>query len=183
MLWATTADTSWNDLALQPVFLPFLQRLSAYLAGFAPPPTAYTAGQIASLPADLGDGAWLVVSPGGAQRQLEPSEELVVPLEDQGIYTLRRVEGSDDERQLAVNMAAAEADLRRVDFEEFASSLAPAPPESVLPDATGASPEGEPQRQQVWWLLLVAAGALLVLESLVAAKRSTTLGKAAASAN
>lgn len=175
MLWATSTDTSWNDLALQPVFLPFLQRLSAYLAGFQPPPTAYTAGQIASLPADPGEGDWLVVSPSGAQNQLPAADELVVSLTEQGLYALRRVEDSNQERQLAVNMPAAEADLRRIDFEEFRGALATPAPDDATADSLASNVQSEPERLQIWWLLLIAAGALLVLESIVAARRSNTL--------
>ncbi|MEM6706666.1 MAG: BatA domain-containing protein [Acidobacteriota bacterium] len=182
MLWATSLDTSWNDLALQPVFLPFLQRLGSYLAGFSPPPTAYTAGQIASLAVDPDEGSWLVVAPGGGQSQLAAAEELVLPLSEQGLYTLRHVEGEDDERLLAVNMPPAEADLRRVDSEEFASSLASVPATNEAAEAASAQ-NGEPERQQIWWVLLAAAGALLILESLVAARRSSTLGKGAVSAS
>src|SRR5690606_8724018 len=36
LVWSTTMDSRWNDLVLQPVFLPFVHQLVKYAAGYSP---------------------------------------------------------------------------------------------------------------------------------------------------
>jgi hypothetical protein len=45
LLWASSFDAFWNDLALQPVFLPFVHRLARHAAGHAESRPSYTVGQ------------------------------------------------------------------------------------------------------------------------------------------
>ena len=76
LLWASTLDSFWNDLALKPVYLPFVHRMVQYLAGYAPPVPWYYAGQVldmAELPevaAAIPAGTDLVaVAPSGRARR------------------------------------------------------------------------------------------------------------------
>lgn len=48
-VWTSTLDNSWNDLALQPIFLPFVHQMMRYLAGFAEPAPWFTVGQVVDL--------------------------------------------------------------------------------------------------------------------------------------
>ena len=177
VLFSSSFDTEWNDLALQPVFLPLVHRLAAYLAGFAPPPAAYSVGQIASLAAEA-PGDWLVTSPDGEQEQQTFEREVLVELGQKGIYEVRAIDGADTEVLLAANPPLPESDLARLDGEEFAASVG----------GGGTDPDGERQEAaaddgatdeaaglQLWWLLLIAAAALLITESVLSAKRSATL--------
>ena len=34
LVWTSTLDVTWNDLALKPVFLPFIHRVGATLAAY-----------------------------------------------------------------------------------------------------------------------------------------------------
>ncbi len=174
LVWGTSLDTAWNDLPLQPVFLPFVHRMVSHLAGFAPPPEAYRVGQIARFAAENGD--WLVLDPSGGQAQtLVDAEELLVSVEERGIYELRPVNGEDN-ILLAANPPLPESDLTRLDPEEFLAGVStPAIPDT--PDGTAASPEApaDDEGLQFWWLLLAAAALLLVLESHLAARRSARL--------
>ncbi|HWV56501.1 MAG TPA: VWA domain-containing protein [Longimicrobiales bacterium] len=48
-VWTTTLDNVWNDLVLQPVFLPLAHRMIQHLAGFAEPAPWFTVGQVVDL--------------------------------------------------------------------------------------------------------------------------------------
>ena len=54
MVWTSSVDLGWNDLALKPVFLPFVHQVVRTLAGFEERPAALTVGQVATpeTPAD-----------------------------------------------------------------------------------------------------------------------------------
>ena len=49
LLWASTLDNFWNDLALKPVYLPFVHRVAEYLADYTPPTPWFPAGQVLNL--------------------------------------------------------------------------------------------------------------------------------------
>ena len=49
LVWTSTFDTYWNDFALQPVFLPFMHQITKSLAGFRPPATSQTVGEVVDL--------------------------------------------------------------------------------------------------------------------------------------
>src|SRR6185503_5186963 len=46
VVWASTLDTFWNDLAIKPVFLPFVHGLVKYLGQHVDPPSWMTVGQV-----------------------------------------------------------------------------------------------------------------------------------------
>ncbi len=67
MAWTSSVDLGWNDLALKPVFLPFVHQVVRTLSGFEERPTALTVGQVATpeTPADPRDPT----GGGGARRR------------------------------------------------------------------------------------------------------------------
>ena len=46
LAWASTLDSFWNDLALKPVFLPFVHQVVRHLAGYVAPLPWHTAAQV-----------------------------------------------------------------------------------------------------------------------------------------
>ena len=46
VVFASTLDLSWNDLALKPMFLPFVHQLGRHLSGFKEQPAWLTIGQV-----------------------------------------------------------------------------------------------------------------------------------------
>ncbi|MBC7788328.1 MAG: BatA domain-containing protein [Anaerolineae bacterium] len=48
-LWTSTFDGSWNDLPVQPVFLPFVHQLAKHLAGYAPVKQSWKVGEVVNL--------------------------------------------------------------------------------------------------------------------------------------
>ncbi|MBA3557483.1 MAG: BatA domain-containing protein [Gemmatimonadaceae bacterium] len=48
-LWTSTFDGVWNDLPVQPVFLPFVHQLAKHLAGYAPLKQSWKVGEVVNL--------------------------------------------------------------------------------------------------------------------------------------
>jgi hypothetical protein len=93
LVWASTLDTFWNDLALQPVFVPLVQQMATHAARYAESRPWLTAGQLLDLSRTVrGDSAqqWVVESPAG--RSSRVGGEGVPPalaLVEQGFYQVR----------------------------------------------------------------------------------------------
>ncbi len=197
VVWASSADNFWNDLVLQPLFLPLLHQTVAYLRNDTPVPDAYLAGDVLDLstPESVGLRASDPL-PTGAQTEndrvaLTPSGSSVsVPggaaqpfldLDEQGFYQIR-APGSDEPRPVtvAVNVDVAESDLRSMDPEELVLAV-----QSTAATAEGGGEvQGEmvraedlERRQGLWRFLLVAAFVLLVVETVLSNRLSR--GKAA----
>ncbi len=62
LVWTSTLDNFWTDLALQPVYLPFVHQLARHAAGYAESRPWFTAGQVLDLAAARDSMAF---APGG----------------------------------------------------------------------------------------------------------------------
>jgi hypothetical protein len=61
LVWSSSIDTFWNDLALQPVFLPFVHEVVKYLAGYTTARQWHGVGEVVDLSMDpLPQGALAV---------------------------------------------------------------------------------------------------------------------------
>ena len=186
LVWASSLDGIWNDLPLQPVFLPFIQQAAKYAAGYREERPWTTVGQVASPGVMFGDGGvptgdsaaiaaaaaadagaeYEATTPAGARVRFgvtgaPASLELAEP----GFYEARRAGGRGvASRIVAVNVDLAESDLTPMDPELLATAVQP---RVTSPDSAASGEEATPQemeRQQgIWWFLL--AGALLLLGS------------------
>jgi hypothetical protein len=189
LVWTSSLDAFWNDLALQPVYLPFIHRLAEYLGGRAEPVPWFVTGQVVDLadPAALetaglvsSEAAGLVegldqvaLGPGGGSTPLPAGDgPRYLPLEDHGFYTVRQP-GSDPDRPfvIAVNVDLSESDLARIDPSELALQIeAPSAAPQAGPglgDAVSLQREDQERRQSLWRWLLLAALALFTLETAI----------------
>lgn len=189
LVWTSSLDAFWNDLALQPVFLPWVHRLTEYLGGrseavpwfvtgqvvdLADPEALETAGLVSSEAAGLAEGLdQVALAPSGSSTSLPAGEgPRYVPLEEHGFYTVRRP-GSDPARPfvMAVNVDLEESDLRRIDPEELVlqieASAAPRTEGADLGEAVELQREDQERRQSMWRWLLLAALALLIAETVI----------------
>ena len=189
LVWTSTLDSFWNDLALQPVYLPFVHRVSEYIGGRAEALPWFTAGQVVDLAdpdalktaglvsagaAGLSEGlAQVALTPSGASVALPAGDgPRYLPLEERGFYTVRPP-GTEPERPfvMAVNVELEESNLSRLDPEELVAqvtSSAPGPEAGPdFADATVLRMEDQERRQSLWRWILVAAFALLVTETLI----------------
>jgi hypothetical protein len=184
LTWTSTLDSYWNDLALKPVFLPFVHQAMRHLGRYVEAKLSYTVGEVfdpASLPqAGRPAGApqrevLTAMTPDG--RPVETRDGLLgpFPLTEPGFYEIRV---SDDRSSLpaaiAVNVAAEESDLAPLDPAELVAAVTT--PGSGL--GQGSEREftaiEQERHQALWWYLLVAGVLLLVIETVVAGRLPRT---------
>ena len=184
LLWASTLDSFWNDLALKPVYLPFVHRMVQHLAGYAPPTPWYYAGQVLDLAeqprvaaAAPADAELVAVSPAGRRVPVSAGQRAgFLALEEQGLYEIHDATVPGDRLlTLAVNVDLSESDLTTVDPQELASAVtgrAGGDREAAGAAARTFSSEDLERRQGIWWYLLVIAFCLLVGETVVSNRLS-----------
>jgi hypothetical protein len=181
LIWTSTLDTLWNDLPLQPVFLPFVHQLVKHASGHVDSRPWYTVGEALDLSTfeELSGREAAVVTPSGEKLRLDASRR-GLELSEPGFYEVRRLEAGGGSRLVAVNFDASESDLSAVDPEELAAAVTQP---GGLRDGRRAAPalttEEREGRQALWRYLLMAALALLVAETVLsnrAAARPRTMG-------
>jgi len=199
LVWTSTLDSFWNDLAQQPVFLPFVHQLVGYASGKRETVESFTAGQVldvssaeAMATAGLGEISdalngeeeRVAFTPSGDALPLPAGEgPHFLRLEEQGIYDIR-LPGDPNQRPLAVavNVDLAEADFGTLDVEEVAASLAWRGPEQGTPRMEGAEAvrlrmEDQERRQSLWRFLLLIAFVMMGLETVLSNRISRSAGK------
>jgi hypothetical protein len=186
VVWTSTLDAYWNDLALQPVFLPFAHRLVEHLSGRADALPWVTAGQVVDLAdsraleaAGLVSARAAAFAPDEDQVALTPAGRSVplpagegpryLPFEERGFYVIRPP-GTEPERPftVAVNVDLAESALARLDPQEMVAQLAgpgAAPEQGPTFEAAALARVEQERRQSLWRYLLVAGFLLLLAET------------------
>ena len=184
LLWASTLDSFWNDLALKPVYLPFVHRVTQYLADYTPPTPWFTTGQVLNLgeqrsmlaEAGLDNTDLMSVSPTGRRLPVGEGDRAgFLTLEEQGLYEIHDTSSGGNPLILAVNVDLAESDLTAIDPEELASVLTGrvgGDRDDGAAPAREIGPEDLERRQSVWWYLLVVAFFLFVAETVVSNRLS-----------
>jgi hypothetical protein len=89
LVWTSTLDRFWNDLALQPVFLPFVHRALLHAMRYREPERWVSAGGLLELGALVSGGSagaalpvdreWVLVTPDGARRPIEIAHQIPKP--------------------------------------------------------------------------------------------------------
>ncbi|MCS7315110.1 MAG: BatA domain-containing protein [Bryobacterales bacterium] len=172
LVFASAFDNLANDLPLHAVFVPFVERVAAYLGGLDETPGSLTVGASLSAAARGTRGmAAEVIGPGG-DRLLsleEAASGRSFPLGRAGYYEIRRAGG----RTLTV---AANPDPRESDL-----SVAPAEMVTWWRGGEGGDGRAEilgigPARRELWQPLLALALVAALAESLLAGRYLTRLG-------
>lgn len=202
MVWPTTLDRYWNNLPVEPVFLPFVHQLVRHLGGYTASREWYTVGQVADLSAQLAspspkagsasgdaggaapgsDSRWIVETPGGETTTATLEGRPLFALEEQGFYELRPMtskEGADDGEgdrpetlSLAANLDFEESDLSTLDAEELASAVSSLENPQSAGPTHAQTPAEREERQRVWWYLLSLVAVLLAIETMLANRLS-----------
>jgi hypothetical protein len=167
LLWASTLDTTWTDVPIRPIFLPFVHRAVRYLAAYKESQPWLTVGQVldpsatTSVKATSAQG--MVLTPSGQRRPIEEEGSDVMQLDEAGFYELRRGGAQSDTAVVASNVDPAEADLTPLDPKEITAAALPqggnvqgGPGGEVL-----MTPEAREKNQRLWWYLLVGGIVLL----------------------
>jgi Aerotolerance regulator N-terminal/von Willebrand factor type A domain len=184
IVWTSTLDDSWNDLALKPVFLPLMHQIVGYLARYEEPAAWRTVGQALDVSGRAaGRGGPIVLTPSGQRIALGGSlAPRFVELGEQGFYEIRATPARADAQQkqrpeviVAVNLDPAESDLTSMDPRELvAAAIGHAAPDAGQRAAPLVAPEDAERRQAIWWYLLLAGGLLLAAETILSNRLSRT---------
>jgi hypothetical protein len=167
LLWASTLDTSWSDVPIRPIFLPFVHRAMRHLAAYKESQPWLTVGDVldpsttTSVKATSAQG--MVLTPSGQRRPIEEEGSDVMQLDEAGFYELRRGGAQSDTAVVASNVDPAEADLTPLDPKEITAAALPQGG-SVQGSPGGRvqmTPEAQEKNQRLWWYLLVAGIVLL----------------------
>ncbi len=176
LLWASALDTSWSDLPIRGVFVPFIHQSMRHLAAYTVPKPWLTVGQVldASTAAVKQDAAQRVVlTPSGKRVPLQDEGAEVMELTEQGFYELRARD--KDVVVVAANVDAAEGDLSMMDPKEIALA-ATGSGESAGRQGGGTplTPEAQERSQRLWWYLLIAGLLLLGADTLMSNRLAKT---------
>lgn len=176
ILFASTLDNYWNDLALKPVYLPFVHEVVRHLATYEAAANWFTIGEVvdpghllraSGLGMQSGTGA-MVLTPGG-QRIEQSGTPTPVQLEQPGFYEVHGRSNQAGTVTLAANPDTGESDLSVLDTQELSAALAgrPGTANPAAADAAILTPEDQERQQNFWWYLLMAGIVLLGIETAI----------------
>jgi hypothetical protein len=180
LVWTSTLDSFWNDLALKPVYLPFVHRMVRHLAAYAEREPWLTVGQVVDVTKLTGfgspqeamdaEGSSVVVQvPGGRRTTLGAEGTSLLTLDREGFYEVHAPSAPRSQvKVVAVNVDRSESDLTSMEPATLVSALGSgdgANPSSA--ESQNVTPEEEERRQAFWWYLLAAGIGLLVAETIL----------------
>jgi hypothetical protein len=175
VVWTSTLDDSWTDIAVKPIFLPLVHQLVRYLAHYEPATSWYTVGQVLDLSARAKSRAdRIVVTPKGeriTQAGAGEGNGGLIELNEQGVYEVRSAGvAAGRPEAIAVNLDPAESDLTPLDPRELVASVTghATPEAAAQPIAPQEMTREESERRQgLWWYLLFAGLLLLATETVI----------------
>jgi hypothetical protein len=173
LVWLSSLDLVWNDLAVKPVFLPFVHQMARHLGAYRETAPWLTVGDVldpaAADPTAKPSSDRAIVSPSGQRLALDSEGPDVMELAEQGFYEIRGLAAG----AVPTAIVASNVDLRESDPTAI-------PATDVVAAATGraggtASAQAElvpsdaaqEAAQRVWWYLLFAGLILLSGETLL----------------
>lgn len=181
LVLSTTLDTHWNDLVLQPVFLPFLHQSLRYLTAFESYSNQSLVGSIIdvmryarslagadAIVAAANDRPLVVESP--SAREIRVSRQFpLLSLAEPGFYQVHHATRPGVEITLAANIDPLEATLERLDVTQFVEEIRSSakPPAAVTSLARRQAVEYEQQQQLAYTILLLVL-ALTLIEAMSA---------------
>lgn len=179
IVWTSTLDDSWTDIALKPIFLPLVHQFARYLAHYEPATSWFTVGQVLDLAA-RGKGRIdrVVVTPAGerlSKTAAGEGAEGLLELNEQGIYEIRSaVATSSRPEAIAVNLDPTESDLSALDTRELVATVTGRASDASVPVAAPQemTREESERRQSLWWYLLLTGLMLLAAETIIANRLS-----------
>ena len=174
MLWTSSLDTFWNDLAVRPVYLPLMHRMVRYLGDYHAPAPWRTVGEVVDAPtsarASRSEGSLVALTPSGQRLALDGEGPDVLELTEQGFYEIR-TQGRDAEPAMVVasNVDLVESDLESMDPQEVsAAAMGRAGGAAANGTATPPTDEAQEGAQRLWWYLMFAGLLLLGAETVLA---------------
>jgi hypothetical protein len=175
VLLASTVDLFWNDLAVKPVFLPFVHRVVRHLSAYREPKPWRTVGEVVD-PLSLDPGSRtegapsrVVLTPAGQRLSLDEEGADVLELAEQGFYEVRAQETDVAPAiVLASNVDLMESDLTPMDANEVVAAAVGRAGGGPAGEAPPPTDQAQEAAQRIWWYLLFAGLLLLGAETFVA---------------
>jgi hypothetical protein len=171
LVWASSLDLQWNDLAVKPIFLPFVHQVARYLAAYREPEPWLTVGEVldpARIMVGPANDIRTVVSPSGQRIPLDPEGGDVVELLEQGFYELRgQATGAGPSATVAANVDLEESDLTPMDPKEIVAAVGGGGNGTPGSEAAEMSDATREATQRMWWYLLFAAALFLGAETVL----------------
>jgi uncharacterized membrane protein len=168
LLFTSSLGPSWNDLALTPLYLPFVHQMVRY-AGSREDGSWHGLGQAFRVAKDASGSPPAVDAPDGtrlSENRLTPEGDLLIAGRQPGFYRLRYSSRPDF---AAVNLNGAEGDFTKIDFAAFMGGVTGGSGNVEGREASRAFTHEETEaRQRIWWPLLLLALLILIAESFVA---------------
>jgi hypothetical protein len=176
LVLGTTLDLLWNDLALKPVYLPFVHQLVRQASSYVEQPGWVTVGQAVNIagagPAPAADIPPLVLSPSGERLAAENGSS-AMEMREPGFYEVRDAREGQPLRVVASNVDLSESDTARVDASEVSVAVTGQPGTGALNGGAVVIPDTvQEQAQRMWWYLLFAGILILIAESWLARRHA-----------
>ena len=114
LVW-TRRSTFWNDLALKPVFLPFVHQLVRTLAAYHEKPSSITVGQVAAPGRGPDAGRPRVAWNPAGRTSAGPTSGDALAVTVPGFYEVRPMVGRRPPNLVAANVDLAESDVAAMD--------------------------------------------------------------------
>lgn len=168
LVLASTFDNVWNDLPVQPLFVPFCAETARYLSGAADQSRQAVVDDSYELRKRRDAGATIQVFDPNGDRALSLSESVSrsdLPLTETGFYELRSPNGVE---LIAVNPDPRESNLRSIDADtlELWRNTGRGG-EAVEAAAGGTETSIKPPPIRLWKFLLLLLAAIVLIESIV----------------
>ena len=171
-LLTTTLNAEWNDLPLQPAYVPLVRSVVGQLGSFVTPPRNLRPGEpLIYCPTGAAGGAVTATDPAGRLLPLTPGgwegrdAFLSAPLREPGVYTVQDG-ASPGPRRFAVAPAPGAERLAPLTDRDLASVLEPGTPVFRRPgEVTAGLAAARGSGRELWPVLLALAIGLLFLET------------------
>lgn len=168
MAFASSLDNVWNDLPVQPVFVPFVVELARYLSGAAEDThQAMVDSSLALAKRREGGGAVQIVDPAGdrALSLSESVEQADVTLDQVGFYEIESARGT---ALIAVNPDPRESNFRPLEADTLALWQATGRGgEEMQAAGVGTESPIKPPPLKIWRFLLLLLVVVVLVESVI----------------
>ena len=169
MVFASSLDNVWNDLPVQPVFVPFVVELARYLSGAAEDTHQATVDTSLALAQQRQGGAAVQILDPAGDRALSLSqsvEQSDVSLDQVGFYQIQSARGVE---LIAVNPDPRESNFRPLEADTLALWQATGRGGAEAAQAAGIGAESpiKPPPLEIWKFLLLLLVVVVLLESVI----------------
>ncbi|MBT8148162.1 MAG: VWA domain-containing protein [Gammaproteobacteria bacterium] len=166
ILFASTMDLEWNNLALQGMYLPFVHEILRHLVQPEASQRAYTIGETIGLQTFVLEGELDVIYPNGDSAELNAQSDVLEAAQPGFI----EVQSADDSRYFAVNLPPEESNLLATSVgivNDLIINPETSPVQSREVRTAQMVAELE-QPQRVWWWIMCLVIVLLLAEAKIA---------------